>query len=82
MLRSALGLALLASSATVMPTSPALAASPAPAHRQLVELFAEWRAFNQPAIVRGVPDYSAAAMAARRPTEAALRLTPVWRLTR
>lgn len=73
MLRSALGLALLASSATVMPTSPALAASPAPAHRQLVELFAEWRAFNQPAIVRGVPDYSAAAMAAKAERLPALR---------
>jgi len=44
---------------------PALAASPAPAHRQLVQLFADWRAFNQPAIVAGVADYSAAAMAAK-----------------
>jgi hypothetical protein len=45
-------------------------AQPAPAatrgtHVQLVKLFADWRAFNHPAIVRGRPDYSAAAMATR-----------------
>ena len=34
-------------------------------HAQLVRLFADWRAFNHPAIVRGRPDYGAAAMAAR-----------------
>src|SRR5687767_8105834 len=65
MVRRALGLALLVSSAAVIPASPALAASPAPAYRQLVELFADWRAFNEPAIVGGVADYSAAAMAAK-----------------
>jgi uncharacterized protein (DUF885 family) len=65
MVRRALGLALLVSSAAVIPASTALAASPAPAYRQLVELFANWRAFNEPAIVGGVADYSAAAMAAK-----------------
>ena len=64
-LRRALGLALLVLYAAVMSASPALAASPAPAYRQLVQLFSEWRAFNQPAIVGGVADYSAAAMAAK-----------------
>ncbi len=32
----------------------------------LVALFQEWRAFQQPKLVDGVPDYSAAAMAAQR----------------
>jgi hypothetical protein len=34
-------------------------------HAQLVELFADWRAFNHPQIVAGVPDYSPAARAAK-----------------
>lgn len=34
-------------------------------HAQLVKLFADWRAFNHPRIVRGRPDYSAPAMAAQ-----------------
>jgi hypothetical protein len=34
-------------------------------HAQLVKLFADWRAFNHPKIVKGRPDYSAAAMTAR-----------------
>jgi hypothetical protein len=34
-------------------------------HAQLVQLFADWRAFNHPKIVRGRPDYGTAAMAAR-----------------
>ena len=41
------------------------AALPASGHAQLVKLFAEWRAFNHPAIRSGRPDYSAAAMAAK-----------------
>lgn len=65
MFRRVLGLALLVPSATLMTASPAAAATPAPAHRQLIELFTDWRAFNQPAIVGGVADYSAAAMAAK-----------------
>ena len=65
MLRLALGLALLAPTAAVMPAAPLVAATPAPAYQQLVQLFADWRAFNQPAIVGGVPDYSAPAMAGK-----------------
>ncbi|MEA3079226.1 MAG: hypothetical protein QOF05_634, partial [Sphingomonadales bacterium] len=34
-------------------------------HPQLVDLFADWRAFAHPQIVRGVPNYSAEAMAAK-----------------
>lgn len=64
MFRLALGLALLVLSEAIM-SVPALAVSPAPAYRQLVQLFADWRAFNQPAIVGGVADYSAAAMAVK-----------------
>ena len=37
----------------------ALVAGPA----DLVTLFAEWRAFQKPRVVDGVPDYTAAAMA-------------------
>jgi len=45
---------------------PAIAAAPASTdHAQLVSLFADWRAFNHPKIVKGRPDYSAPAMAAK-----------------
>ena len=53
--RSALAAALLATSGA------AVAQAPAPA--SLVALFNDWRAFVQPEIRKGVPDYSAAAMA-------------------
>ncbi len=65
MRRLALALALLVPSAAVMPAFPLFAATPAPAYPQLVQLFAEWRAFNQPAMVGGVADYSPAAVAAK-----------------
>ena len=46
--------------------SPAAAMTTEPAgHIELVRLFADWRAFNHPAIVAGRPDYSAVAMAAK-----------------
>lgn len=41
------------------------AAQATSSHAQLVNLFADWRAFNHPRTVRGVPDYSAGAMAAK-----------------
>ena len=34
-------------------------------HEDLVALFAEWRAFQRPALVAGVPDYTATAMSAQ-----------------
>src|SRR5438034_11785874 len=41
-----------------------------PAHssryEDLVALFADWRAFQQPRMVNGVPDYTAAAMAVQQ----------------
>jgi hypothetical protein len=61
MLRFALALA-----ASLFLAGPVMAAqAPASTHQQLVLLFAEWRAFNHPAIVRGRPNYSAAAMTAK-----------------
>ena len=64
MLRLALRLALAVPAAVA--AAPVMAAqAPASTHQQLVTLFAEWRAFNHPAIVRGRPDYSAATMAAK-----------------
>ena len=67
MLRVSMALALVAPltlSATI--GEPAVAAAPAASsHAQLTSLFADWRNFNHPLIVRGKPDYSAAAMAAK-----------------
>ena len=46
--------------------APALAAAaPAKGHDSLVALFQEWRAFQQPKVVDGVPDYRPAAMKAQ-----------------
>lgn len=45
--------------------SPAVSAPSQTTYAQLIRLFADWRAFNHPAIVHGRPDYSAAAMATR-----------------
>lgn len=50
-------------SATAAPAP--LAAQATSGHAQLVNLFADWRAFARPQIAGGVPDYSAAAMAAK-----------------
>ena len=61
-----IALALIAPLAVGVVSARASAAAPARSdHAQLVELFAEWRAFNHPDIVRGRPDYSARAMAAK-----------------
>ncbi len=49
----------------VWPQSPADAAPSQSTHAQLVQLFADWRAFNHPEVRDGRPDYSAAAMAAK-----------------
>jgi hypothetical protein len=63
MLRIALGLAL---ALPVAAAAPVIAAEvPASSHQQLVSLFADWRAFNHPAVFHGRPDYGAAAMAAK-----------------
>ena len=65
MLRFFVGLGILAPIAmTVAPATAAIAPA-ATGHAQLVQLFADWRAFNHPQIVRGKPDYSAPAMTAK-----------------
>ena len=65
MLRFALTLASLLPVGSLLAAAPVLAApvKETSTHAQLVKLFADWRAFNHPAIVRGRPDYGAAAMA-------------------
>ncbi len=62
MLRIAIGLALAAPIAAL--PNLALAQQEAPvSHQQLQSLFADWRAFQQPAMAGGIADYGAAAMA-------------------
>jgi len=59
---------LLATAAPVAaaPVGPTPVAAPGEiSHAQLIQLFADWRAFNHPKIVHGRPNYSAAAMAAQ-----------------
>ena len=56
----------VAGSLAAAPASAAAVTAPVPTpHARLVRLFADWRAFNHPAIVRGRPDYGVAAMATR-----------------
>ena len=66
MVRFWMRLLLAAPIATLGLALPAAAVAQAPTgHAQLVSLFSDWRAFVHPQIVRGVPDYSATAMAAK-----------------
>lgn len=58
---------------TADPADTVVAAGPG-SHADLARLFEEWRAFEMPGFVDGVPDYSAAAMA-RQQAE-----LPQWRL--
>lgn len=54
----------LAATAAVAAAAPRLAQAQRPrTHADLVALFQEWRAFQRPRMVAGVPDYSAPAMA-------------------
>ena len=72
MLRIAVGLAFAAPLAALSTMASAQQQAPA-THQQLQALFADWRAFQQPAMVGGVPDYSAAAMARKERDFAAYR---------
>jgi hypothetical protein len=65
MLRFALTLASLLPFGSLLAAAPVLAAPvrETSTHAQLVKLFADWREFNHPAVVKGRPDYGAAAMA-------------------
>jgi len=68
------GLAVAASVLIGTAVAPNAGAQPSPGgalrspskYEDLVALFTAWRAFQQPKLVGGVPDYSAAAMAAQR----------------
>ncbi|HEY6931563.1 MAG TPA: DUF885 family protein, partial [Thermoanaerobaculia bacterium] len=60
-----LGVILLATSG-VGGSRPAPTAGKGVAYEDLVSLFAQWRAFQRPKIVEGVPDYRAMAMAAQQ----------------
>jgi hypothetical protein len=57
--------ALIAASLGAAPNVSAQTARPR-RHEDLVALFADWRVFQQPKLVNGVPDYAAAAMAAQQ----------------
>ncbi len=47
-------------------TSAAPTPSPTAKYEDFISLFAEWRAFQKPKLVNGVPDYTSAAMAAQQ----------------
>ena len=47
-------------------SSMAASAPPQSSYQQLVSLFNEWRAFQKPKVLNGVPDYTASAMAAQQ----------------
>src|SRR6185295_12016631 len=55
--------------ALALPPSPA----PPSSYQDLVALFKEWRVFQKPKVVDGVPDYTAAAMAAQKAALPALQ---------
>ena len=57
----------------VMAKPAAPSQAPGSSYQQLATLFTDWRAFNHPAIVKGRPDYSAAAMAKKAEGLAAFR---------
>jgi hypothetical protein len=65
-------LALLAPLALVA-TAATSSEAPASSYQQLAALFTDWRAFNHPAIDKGRPDYSAAAMTKKAKGLAAFR---------
>ena len=58
--------AVIALSAGCDATPVALApGGPSTSYEELVSLFTDWRAFQRPKLIKGVPDYSAAAMASQ-----------------
>jgi hypothetical protein len=66
-------LALAVATPVLAPVPAAAVEVPASGHQALVTLFAEWRAFNHPAIVRGQPDYGATAVARKAQDLAAFK---------
>ena len=59
------GCALLAAAVSASCGGAGSPSGSGPRHEDLVALFGEWRAFQQPALVEGVPDYTATAMSAQ-----------------
>ena len=58
--------AVMAACAPVSPAKPDSAATPSSTrYEDLVQLFKDWRAFQQPKVTDGVPDYTTAAMTAQ-----------------
>ena len=57
--------AAIALAATGLISGPRVAAQDS-THADLVALFSDWRAFQRPRLVDGVPDYTSAAMAAQQ----------------
>jgi hypothetical protein len=66
-------LALLAPLACVAQPTALAAEAPASSYQQVAALFTDWREFNHPAIDKGRPDYSAAAMTKKAKGLAAFR---------
>ena len=58
--------ALLAAALTIYCRSGAIAKQTTNQYSDLTTLFTEWRAFQQPKVVDGVPDYTRPAMVAQR----------------
>ena len=63
---SALAMAVCLLTGIVAGTGAGKASPPASTHENLVAFFREWRAFQKPKLVDGVPDYGASAMAAQQ----------------
>lgn len=59
-------LVLLALALSCASAPPSRMASKSSRYDDLVALFADWRTFQKPRLVDGVPDYGAAAMRAQR----------------
>ena len=56
----------IAAAILIAASAAPLKSSQGAGHADLVALFADWRAFQKPKLVDGVPDYTAAAMAAQQ----------------
>jgi uncharacterized protein (DUF885 family) len=66
MTRESIRAAMLGAAAIFAVHADAIAQQRSSSYQDLVALFTEWRAFQQPKLQEGVPDYSATAMAAQQ----------------
>jgi hypothetical protein len=65
-MKSACAIAAAILIASVTARLPPAVSAQGTGYADLVSLFADWRAFQKPKVVDGVPDYTAAAMAAQQ----------------